>query len=110
MTMEVSSQALECRAGCGSFSFQVGIFLNISRDHISPKEHVDFEDYFSSKLSLFRQTEVACVNLNAGLCGPDFKGGAQGRAYCHLWHEKARGYPLQRNSDGGTALKLPCHL
>ena len=64
MTMEVSSQALKYRR-VREIQFQVGIFLNISRDHISPKEHVDFEDYFSSKLSLFRQTEVACVNLNA---------------------------------------------
>ena len=64
MTMEVSSQALKYRR-VRELQFQVGIFLNISRDHISPKEHVDFEDYFSSKLSLFRQTEVACVNLNA---------------------------------------------
>ncbi|MFR3322370.1 MAG: Mur ligase family protein [Lachnospiraceae bacterium] len=74
MTMEVSSQALKYRR-VRELQFQVGIFLNISRDHISPKEHVDFEDYFSSKLSLFRQTEVACVNLNRGLSGPDFKGG-----------------------------------
>ena len=64
MTMEVSSQALKYRR-VREIQFQVGIFLNISRDHISPKEHVDFEDYFSSKLSLFRQTKIACVNLNA---------------------------------------------
>lgn len=64
MTMEVSSQALKYRR-VREIQFQVGIFLNISRDHISPKEHVDFENYFSSKLSLFRQTKIACVNLNA---------------------------------------------
>ena len=64
MMMEVSSQALKYRR-VREIQFQVGIFLNISRDHISPKEHVDFEDYFSSKLSLFRQTKIACVNLNA---------------------------------------------
>lgn len=62
MTMEVSSQALKYKRVRG-LKFQVGIFLNISEDHISPTEHADFEDYFSAKLSMFRQTEVACVNL-----------------------------------------------
>lgn len=63
MTMEVSSQALKYKR-VRELRFQVGIFLNISEDHISPKEHVDFEDYFSAKLSIFRQTETACVNLD----------------------------------------------
>ncbi len=64
VTMEVSSQALKYRRVQG-LTFQVGIFLNISEDHISPQEHEDFEDYFSAKLSMFRQTETACVNLDA---------------------------------------------
>lgn len=64
VTMEVSSQALKYRR-VRELKFQVGIFLNISEDHISPQEHVDFEDYFSAKLSMFRQTETACVNLDS---------------------------------------------
>lgn len=64
MTMEVSSQALKYKR-VRELRFQVGIFLNISEDHISPGEHADFEDYFSSKLSIFRQTETACVNLDS---------------------------------------------
>lgn len=63
-TMEVSSQALKYKR-VRELVFQVGIFLNISEDHISPREHVDFEDYFSAKLSIFRQTETACINLDA---------------------------------------------
>lgn len=63
VTMEVSSQALKYKR-VRELRFQVGIFLNISEDHISPQEHEDFEDYFSSKLSMFRQTETACVNLD----------------------------------------------
>lgn len=63
-TMEVSSQALKY-GRVRELVFQVGIFLNISEDHISPREHVDFEDYFGSKLSIFRQTETACVNLDS---------------------------------------------
>ena len=64
MTMEVSSQALKY-GRVRELTFQAGIFLNISEDHISPREHADFEDYFSSKLSIFRQTETACVNLDS---------------------------------------------
>ena len=64
MTMEVSSQALKYHR-VRKIKFDVGVFLNISEDHISPAEHENFEDYFSSKLSLFKQTKTACVNLDA---------------------------------------------
>lgn len=64
VTMEVSSQALKYKRVRG-LRFQTGIFLNISEDHISPLEHSDFEDYFNAKLSIFRQCETACVNLDS---------------------------------------------
>lgn len=64
MTMEVSSQALKYHR-VRKIKFDVGVFLNISEDHISPVEHKDFEDYFSAKLSLFKQTKTACVNLDS---------------------------------------------
>lgn len=64
LTMEVSSQALKYKRVRG-LKFDVGVFLNISEDHISPCEHENFEDYFTSKLSLFKQTRVACVNLDS---------------------------------------------
>lgn len=64
VTMEVSSQALKYKR-VRELWFQTGIFLNISEDHISPQEHVDFEDYFSAKLSMFRQTQTAVVNLDS---------------------------------------------
>ena len=62
--MEVSSQALKYHRVDG-MRFDVGIFLNISEDHISPIEHEDFEDYFSSKMLMFAQTDTAVVNLDA---------------------------------------------
>lgn len=63
LTMEVSSQALKYhRSLCTDFA--VACFLNIGYDHISPIEHSDFEDYFSSKLRIFRQGAVNCVNLD----------------------------------------------
>lgn len=64
MVVEVSSQALKYGRVHGVY-FDVGVFLNISEDHISPIEHADFDDYFSSKLKLFNNCGTACVNLNS---------------------------------------------
>lgn len=64
MTIETSSQALKYHRVDG-LRFQVGIFLNISEDHISPEEHRDFKDYFDAKMSIFRQCETVCVNLDS---------------------------------------------
>jgi acetylglutamate kinase len=63
LTMEVSSQALKYhRSLCTDFA--AACFLNIGQDHISPIEHPDFEDYFSSKLKIFAQAALSCVNLD----------------------------------------------
>ena len=62
--MEISSQALKYHRVDG-IMFDVAVFLNISEDHISPIEHEDFEDYFSSKMKMFAQTKTAIVNLDA---------------------------------------------
>ncbi len=63
LTMEVSSQALKYhRSLCTDFA--AACFLNIGYDHISPIEHPDFEDYFASKLRIFDQGAVNCVNLD----------------------------------------------
>ena len=64
MEMEVSSQALKYDRVAG-LRMNVGIFLNISEDHISPNEHKDFEDYLSSKLKMFALCDHAVVNLDA---------------------------------------------
>ncbi|MCF0121872.1 MAG: UDP-N-acetylmuramyl-tripeptide synthetase [Lachnospiraceae bacterium] len=64
LAMEVSSQALKYGRVSG-ISFDVGVFLNISEDHISPVEHKNFKDYFCSKLRLFSQVRTAVVNLDS---------------------------------------------
>lgn len=64
LVMEVSSQALKYDRSLG-VGFDAGCFLNIGLDHISPREHADFEDYFSSKLKIFSQSDVAIVNLDS---------------------------------------------
>lgn len=63
LVMEVSSQALKYHRTLGT-RFAAACFLNIGTDHISPIEHPDFEDYFQSKLKIFAQAELACVNLD----------------------------------------------
>ena len=63
LAMEVSSQALKYHRTLGT-RFAAACFLNIGHDHISPIEHPDFEDYFHSKLKIFSQAELSCVNLD----------------------------------------------
>lgn len=61
VVIEVSSQALmlERVTGC---DFEVGIFTNLTEDHISPKEHPSMEHYFNTKLSLIKQSKLGIVN------------------------------------------------
>ena len=63
VVMEASSQALKYHRTLGT-RFAAAAFLNIGTDHISPIEHPDFEDYFHSKLKIFAQAELSCVNLD----------------------------------------------
>lgn len=64
LEMEVSSQALKYDRTYG-IVFDVVSFLNIGMDHISDIEHSDFDDYYSSKLKIFDQCKIACVNIDA---------------------------------------------
>lgn len=59
--MEVSSQGLMMHR-CAGFTFEIGIFTNLSPDHISPTEHKDFEDYTRCKSLLFRQCKLGIIN------------------------------------------------
>lgn len=62
--MEISSQALKYNR-VDNLSLDVGAFLNIGYDHISPLEHPTWEDYFQSKLKIFDHAQAAVVNLNS---------------------------------------------
>ena len=61
MCVEVSSQALRYKR-VSALKFDIGCFLNISEDHISPHEHHDYEDYLTAKLEIFAQSRIAVVN------------------------------------------------
>lgn len=64
LIMEVSSQAYLVDRVYG-LTFDVGIFLNISPDHIGPIEHPTFEDYFYHKRLLMANSKA--VVINAGM-------------------------------------------
>lgn len=49
--LEASSIGLKMKRLCG-INFDIGVFTNISHDHIGGIEHPDFDDYFHSKMLL----------------------------------------------------------
>ncbi len=63
VVMEVSSQGLMLDRVAG-FDFDLGIFSNLSSDHIGPNEHKDFDDYLSCKSLLFRQCKTGIINID----------------------------------------------
>ena len=63
VVMEVSSQSLKLDRVYGC-DFDIGVFTNFLRDHISEKEHPNMEDYFESKLKLFNMCKTAYINAD----------------------------------------------
>ncbi len=61
VVMEVSSQAFKQDRVYG-ITFDYGLFLNISHDHIGAGEHADFEEYFSCKKEIFQNSKMTIVN------------------------------------------------
>ena len=63
VVMEVSSQSLKYNRVLGS-DFDIGVFTNFYKDHISVKEHSDMDDYFNSKLKLFSMCKKGYANAD----------------------------------------------
>ncbi len=63
MVMEVSSQGLMLHR-VGGFTFDYGIFTNLSQDHIGPNEHKDFDDYKRCKKLLFKKCWKGIFNID----------------------------------------------
>ena len=61
LTMEVSSQAYKTNRIL-DMKFNIGAFLNISEDHISPAEHPNFTDYLNCKLEFIKNCKTVVVN------------------------------------------------
>ena len=65
VVMEVSSQGLKLsRVACSDFD--IGVFTNLSEDHIGGDEHPDMEDYLNSKIKLFSLAKRGRVNVDCG--------------------------------------------
>ena len=88
MIMEVSSQGLKMHRTDG-IEFDYGIFTNISRDHIGPGEHADFEEYLYWKSQLLNRCRVGLVNRD----DPHFQEIAEGKS-CRLFT-----FSLDREAD-----------
>ncbi|MBP5292062.1 MAG: UDP-N-acetylmuramoyl-L-alanyl-D-glutamate--2,6-diaminopimelate ligase [Lachnospiraceae bacterium] len=67
VVMEVSSQGLMMHR-VDAIDFDLGIFTNISPDHISPNEHKTYEEYRACKGLLFRKCRVGIVNTDDPDC------------------------------------------
>lgn len=63
VVMEVSSQAIYMRRIVG-IHFYIGIFTNLSHDHIGGVEHPTFEHYMACKAELFRQCRYGIFNAD----------------------------------------------
>uniref|UniRef100_UPI00402995C5 Mur ligase family protein n=1 Tax=Gemmiger formicilis TaxID=745368 RepID=UPI00402995C5 len=59
--MEVSSLGLKFDRAA-EIEFAVGVFTNLSPDHIGPDEHADFAEYLFWKRALFRRCRVGIFN------------------------------------------------
>ena len=128
LVMEVSSQAYKVHRVHG-LTFDIGAFLNISPDHISPIEHPTFEDYLHCKRQLITNSKTLVVNADcdhmqllrqdaahAGIPVVDFSvhGPDDGRKTAHAITTTADGSDpddfrvIIRDHDAGTfRLRLP---
>lgn len=61
VTMECSSGGLKMDR-VSHVHFDIGIFTNLTADHIGPTEHPDFDDYKISKSKLFTLCKTAIIN------------------------------------------------
>ena len=61
--MEVSSQGLMMDRVAG-IHYDVGVFTNLSPDHIGPGEHADFAEYLHWKAALFQQCRAGVFNID----------------------------------------------
>lgn len=63
VVMEASSQGFKLHRTAG-IRFDVGVFLNLSPDHIGDGEHASFEEYRDCKAMLFSQCRQGLVNVD----------------------------------------------
>lgn len=61
VVMEVSSQGLALhRVSC--CDYEIGVFTNLTKDHIGPKEHASMAEYLEAKTRLFKMCKKGLIN------------------------------------------------
>lgn len=68
IVMEVSSLGLMAHR-VSDVDFDIGIFTNLSPDHIGENEHPDFENYMMSKAVLFSLAKASIINIDDEYAG-----------------------------------------
>ena len=86
--MEDSSQGLKLGRVLGC-EYNIGIFTNLSPDHLGPTEHPDMEDYAASKGKLFKMCGKGLVNADSSWLPKVIDG-----ATCELYT-----YAIDREAD-----------
>ena len=66
VAMEISSQAMKMKRVYNE-RYRVGVFLNIEKDHISPTEHADMDEYLECKVSMFSQCDTVVINRDTAM-------------------------------------------
>lgn len=61
--MEVSSQGIKMHR-TDHVNFSIGVFTNLSPDHIGPHEHASMDEYISCKAMLFTLCETGIINID----------------------------------------------
>ncbi len=95
VVLEASSQAIAQQRLAG-LSFELGIFTNLSRDHLD--QHGTMEEYFTVKDSIFTQCENGLVNFD-DIFGLKIKEKRNLTSYS-LYNNAATYTVYQRKSDG----------
>ncbi|MBE7065123.1 MAG: UDP-N-acetylmuramoyl-L-alanyl-D-glutamate--2,6-diaminopimelate ligase [Ruminococcaceae bacterium] len=62
--MEASSQGLNLNR-VGGCEYNIGVFTNLSHDHIGPNEHKDMDDYANAKSKLFTMCKKGLINIDS---------------------------------------------
>ena len=66
--MEASSQGLNLDR-VGGCEFNLGLFTNLSPDHIGDTEHKDMDDYALAKSKLFKMCKKGLINIDSPYAG-----------------------------------------
>ncbi len=90
VVMEVSSLGVKQHRTDG-ITFDVGVFTNLSPDHVGEREHPTMEDYVASKAKMFSQCSYAVINADDRYAADmiDAAREAENEVYTYALREKA---------------------